>query len=64
MEKQLEQVKVRLTQVRILMLPHSLNNFEIKKVYQCNRQFNGIFSRNNFSKIKNGHNMKQQEIIE
>ena len=34
------------------MLPHTLASFEIWKYYQTEPQFNGIFSRNNLSKIK------------
>ena len=34
------------------MLPHTLASFEIWKYYQIEPQFNGIFSRNNLSKIK------------
>ena len=36
------------------MPPHPLSNFEIWKYYQTEPQFNGIFSRNNLSKIKDG----------
>ena len=36
------------------MQPHPLSNFEIWKYYQTEPQFNGIFSRNNLSKIKDG----------
>ena len=34
------------------MLTHPLTNFEIQKYYQNERKFNGVYSRNNFSKIK------------
>ena len=64
MEEQLEQMKAQLTQVRVFNAASFFKYFEIKKVYQCKPQFNGIFSRNNFSKIKNGHSIKQQELIE
>ena len=37
-----------------LMLPHSLSNFEIQKCYQNEPKFNGVYSRNNLPKIKNG----------
>ena len=30
-----------------------LTNFEIKRYYQKERRFNGVYSRNNLSKIKN-----------
>ena len=36
------------------MLPHPLTNFEIKKYYQNEPKFNGVYSRNNLSKIKDG----------
>ena len=35
-----------------LMLPHPLTNFETQKYYQNELKFNGIYSRNNLSKIK------------
>ena len=34
------------------MLPHPLTNFEIQKYYQNEPKFNGVYSRNNLSKIK------------
>ena len=38
-----------------LMPPHSLTNFEIKRYYQNEPRFNGVFSRNNLpKKIKDG----------
>ena len=36
------------------MLPHPLNNFEMKKCYQNKSKLNGVYSRNNLSKIKYG----------
>ena len=44
------------------MLPHPLTNFEIQKFYQNDAQqssknepkFNGVYSRNNLPKIKDG----------
>ena len=36
------------------MLPHSLTNFEIQKYYQNEPRFNGVYSRDNLSKIKDG----------
>ena len=36
------------------MTPHPLTNFEIKKYYQSEPKFNGVYSRNNLSKIKDG----------
>ena len=36
------------------MLPHPLTNFEIQKYYQNEPKFNGVYSRSNSSKIKDG----------
>ena len=36
------------------MLPHPLTNFEIRKYYQKEPKFNGVYSRNIITKIKNG----------
>ena len=36
------------------MPPHPLANFEIQKYYQNEPKFNGVYSRNNLSKIKDG----------
>ena len=36
------------------MLPHSLTNFEIQKYYQNELRFNGVYSRDNLPKIKDG----------
>ena len=36
------------------MLSHPLVNFEIQKYYQNEPKFNGVYSRNNLSKIKDG----------
>ena len=36
------------------MPPHTLHNFDIQKYYQNEPKFNGIYSRNNLSKIKDG----------
>ena len=33
---------------------HPLNNFQIQKYYQNVPKFNGVFSRNNLPKIKDG----------
>ena len=35
-----------------LMPPHPLTNFEIQKYYQNEPKFNGVYSINNLSKIK------------
>ena len=51
------------------MPPHSLTNFEIQKYYQNEPKFNGVYSRNNFPKIKDGAYVKilmslnQRELI-
>ena len=37
-----------------LMPPHPLINFEIQKYYQNERKRNGVYSRNNLPKIKDG----------
>ena len=36
------------------MPPHLLTNFEIQNYYQNEAKFNGVYSRNNLPKIKNG----------
>ena len=36
------------------MLPDPLTNFEIQKYYQNEPKFNGVCSRNNLPKIKDG----------
>ena len=36
------------------MPPHPLTNFEIKKYYQEEPKFTGVYSRNNLPKIKDG----------
>ena len=36
------------------MPPHPLTNFEIKKYYQNELRFNGVYSRDNLPKIKHG----------
>ena len=36
------------------MLPRSLTSFEIKKYYQNEPKFDGVYSRNNLPRIKNG----------
>ena len=35
-----------------LMSPHPLPNFEIRRYYQNEPKFNGVYSRKNVSKIK------------
>ena len=34
--------------------PHPLTNFEIQKFYENEPRFNGVYSRDNLSKIKDG----------
>ena len=36
------------------MPPHALTNFEIQKYYQNEPIFNGVYSRDNLSRIKDG----------
>ena len=38
------------------MLPHVLTNFEIQTYYQNEPKFNGVYSRNNLPKSKDGAN--------
>ena len=48
------------------MSPHPLTNFEIQKYYQNEPKLNGIYSRNNLSKIKDGAytiNLDDYELI-
>ena len=37
-----------------LIPPHPLTDFEIQKYYQNERKFNGVYSRDNLPKIKDG----------
>ena len=37
-----------------LIPPHSLTNFEIQKYYQNEHRFNGVYSRDNLPRIKDG----------
>ena len=37
-----------------LIPPHPLTNFEIQKYYQNEPRFNGVYSRDNLPKIKDG----------
>ena len=49
------------------MLPHSLTDFEIQKYYENELKFNGVYSRNNLFKIKDGAyiiNLDEFESIE
>ena len=40
------------------MPPHPLTSFEIQKYYQNETKFNGVYSRNNLPKIKDGTYVK------
>ena len=37
------------------MLPNSSTNFEMEKYYKNEPKFNGVYSRNNLPKWKDGH---------
>ena len=45
-------MKSQLEQITIFLPPRRLTNFEIQKYYQNKPNFNGVYSRNNLSKIK------------
>ena len=48
------------------MPPHSLTKFEIQKYYENEPKFNGVYSSNNLSKIKDGSyiiNLDEYESI-
>ena len=47
-------MKEQLEQVKFSMLLHPLTNFEIQKYYENEPKYNGVYSRNNLSKIKDG----------
>ena len=48
----------RIKKKKALMPPHPLTNFEIKKYYENEPRFNGVYSRDNLPKtIKNGEHM-------
>ena len=47
-------------------MPHPLTNFEIQKYYQNEPKFNGVYSRNYISEIKDGAyiiNLDESESI-
>ena len=50
----METKKVEKEQNGFLIPPHSLTNFEIQKYYQYEPRFNGVYSRDNLPKIKDG----------
>ena len=43
------------------MSPYLLTNFEIRKYYQNETKFNGVYSRNNLPKIKDGVKYKVKD---
>ena len=47
-----------------LMLPYPYLYFEIRKYYQNEPRFNTVYSRNNFSKIKDGSYLINLEVHE
>ena len=47
-------MKEQLEQSGFLMLPLPLPNFEKQKYYQSEPKFNGVYSRNELPKIKDG----------
>ena len=50
-EKQ-QQKENTIKQSEFLMPPHPLTNFEIKKYYQNQLRFNGVYSRDNVPRIR------------
>ena len=46
------------------MLPYPLTNFEIRKYYQNEPKFNGVYLRNSLSKTKDGVCIKNLRLIE
>ena len=44
------------------MLPYPYLYFEIRKYYQNEPRFNTVYSRNNFSKIKDGSYLINLEV--
>ena len=46
------------------MPSHPLTNFEIKKYYQNEPKFNGVYSRNNLPKIKDGTDVVNLDVYE
>ena len=47
-------------------MPRPLTNFEIQKYYQNKPKFDSVYSRNNFSKIRDGAyiiNLEQYESL-
>ena len=46
------------------MPPHPLTNFEIQKYYENEPKFNGVYSGNNLSKIKDGAYITNLDVHE
>ena len=46
--------------MRFLMSPHLLTNFEIKKYYQNEPRFNGVYSRNNLPAKNKGWGIRNK----
>ena len=44
-------------QKELLIPPHPLTNFEIQKYYQNKSGFNGVYCRDNLTKIKDGEHI-------
>ena len=53
MEEKLEELEED-TSIKILVSLHLLNNIEITNYFNYELRFNGVFSRNNLPKIKDG----------
>ena len=47
-------VNEQLEQARVFNVLHPLTNFEVQKYYQNKPKFDGVYSRNNLPKKKNG----------
>ena len=59
-------MKEKLEQMKIFNATYPLINFEIQKYYQNEPKFNGVYSRNSLSKIKDGAyiiNVEEYESI-
>ena len=59
-------MKEKLEQMKIFNATYPLTNFEIQKYYQNEPKFNGVYSRNSLSKIKDGAyiiNVEEYESI-
>ena len=59
-------MKARFEQVKIFNATHSLTSFEISKYYEKEPKFNGVYSRINLPKIKDGTyviNIGEYELI-